>query len=135
MSGSTAKKKRSKGKTKATPAATEEQCRDWYHQLCLLRRFEEKPLGRSLLGDVFKVEVKKVQLAYLERGLGAPQKYLQPVFVFHCDAHAKGEKEPVVAPYTRYVEALERSPEAMWQEGREYPSGEAPVGGFKRGED
>jgi len=34
-----------------------------------IRRFEERPLGRSLLGGVSKVDVTRVQLGYLERGL------------------------------------------------------------------
>ncbi len=53
MSGSTvSKKKGSKRPAKAAAAVTAEQCRDWYHQLCLLRRFEEKAAEAYSLGKI-----------------------------------------------------------------------------------
>jgi hypothetical protein len=99
------------------------------------RRFQENPMGRSLLANVFKVEVRGIELGYLERGLGAPQEYLQPVYVFHAIAHSKGMTEVTTTPLTRYVEALAKPPEPLWPAGREYESGERPSKGFKTGED
>jgi len=53
MSGSTAKKKKTaKTPAKAAPVVTADQCRDWYHQLCLLRRFEEKAAEAYSLGKI-----------------------------------------------------------------------------------
>ena len=53
MSGSAAARKKSgKRKTAAQPIASATQCREWYRQLCLLRRFEEKAAEAYSLGRI-----------------------------------------------------------------------------------
>ena len=55
MTHKSSKKRSSKKGSKVTTgsaAATEEQCRHWYRQLCLIRRFEEKAAEAYSLGKI-----------------------------------------------------------------------------------
>lgn len=52
MSGPVTKKKKRSKPTGPPAGVTAEQCRHWYHQLCLLRRFEEKAAEAYSLGKI-----------------------------------------------------------------------------------
>jgi len=86
-------------------------------------RFQENPLGRSLLSDVKKVEVTEIRIAYLEHGITVSQHYLQPIYFFSCIAHVKSGDRKVQIPYVRYMEALVNPPESLWPNGRKYEPG------------
>ena len=101
----------------------------------VVERFKENPLGRALLSDVEKVEVKEVRLVYLEHGISDFQKYLQPVYLFSCIAHVKAADRVVQVPYVRYMEALVVPPENLWSSGRKQASDIRPKKLPKPGED
>ena len=84
--------------------------------------FNKNPLGDTLLADISEVNVNNITLAYLERGINQSQNYLQPIYVFDCTAFYKGTEKAEGTRYTRYVAALTKQPEPLWQEGEEYKS-------------
>ncbi len=71
---------------------------------------KRNPLGHVTLGGVRWVEVNDIELAYLEWGTEEAQRYIQPVYVFHCTAHGDSWE----AQYVRYQEAIDCSPEPIW---------------------
>jgi hypothetical protein len=89
-------------------------------------RFKRDPLGRVMLAGVTRVEVTALRPAYLELGMMERQKYVQPVYVFDCLAYVKAGDRETKVPYVRYMQALEKPPEALWPGGKSHKIGDRP---------
>jgi hypothetical protein len=88
--------------------------------------FDQNPLGDTLLADISRVNVNKINLAYLERGVNHAQSYLQPIYVFDCTAFYKGSESTQSTRFTRYVAALSEPPEPLMPQGQVYQSDPRP---------